>query len=87
MVDHLHKIRNAKLLVARLERLSADSPWAHKASGLRGSLLRSLERIEASQMSGSLNPEEEIYLSGLLEAGFAILKKAAKEITSLEDLE
>lgn len=87
MVDHLHKIRNAKLLVARLERLSADSPWAHKASGLRGSLLRSLERIEASQMSGSLNQEEEIYLSGLLEAGFAILKKAAKEITSLEDLE
>ncbi len=31
------------LLIERLERLSADSPWAHRASGLRRALLRSLE--------------------------------------------
>ena len=30
----------ARMLVARLERLSADSYWAHQASGVRGSLLR-----------------------------------------------
>ena len=32
------------MLVARLERLSADSYWAHQASGVRGSLLRLMEK-------------------------------------------
>jgi hypothetical protein len=32
-----------QLLLARLERISADSPLAHRASGVRGALLRSLE--------------------------------------------
>jgi hypothetical protein len=31
------------LLLARLERISADSPLAHRASGVRGALLRSLD--------------------------------------------
>ena len=35
-----------KRLVDRLERLSADSTYAHQASGLRGTLLRYIERIE-----------------------------------------
>ena len=39
-------VHAARLLATRLERLSADSYWAHKASGLRGSLLRSLEDWE-----------------------------------------
>jgi hypothetical protein len=32
-------------LVDRLERLSADSTFAHKASGLRGSLLRYIHSL------------------------------------------
>ena len=36
-------IDQALLLISRLERLSADSYWAHRASGLRGALLRSLD--------------------------------------------
>lgn len=43
------QLGNARMLVARLERLSADSYWAHQASGLRGSLLRCLEQVRESQ--------------------------------------
>jgi hypothetical protein len=57
------------LLIARLERLSADSYWAHQASGVRGSLLRWVE-------GGDVNPR---LLEGLIERGFEVLEKAAKE--------
>jgi hypothetical protein len=89
MVGSSQKIQNAKLLISRLERLSADSIWAHKASGLRGSLLRCLERIERTQLEdpSKSNIEAMTHLSFLLESGFDILQKAAKEITYLEDLD
>jgi hypothetical protein len=61
----------ARLLVSRLERLSADSFWAHRASGLRGSLLRHLETGGEDQ-SGVLDP--------LIRRGFEILEEAAKEL-------
>lgn len=89
MDDGLQKIRNAKLLISRLERLSADSIWAHKASGLRGSLWRCLERIERSQTADHPcgDKEEIAHLAHLLESGFEILKNAAKVITSPDDLD
>ena len=34
------------MLSERLERISADSIWAHRASGVRGSLLHLLEEEE-----------------------------------------
>ena len=57
------------MLVARLERLSADSFWAHQASGVRGSLLRTIEngRLESSDVDI------------LVEMGFDYLEKAARE--------
>ena len=57
------------MLVARLERLSADSYWAHQASGVRGSLLRIIEneRLDSSD------------LDILVEMGFDFLEKAARE--------
>lgn len=36
-----------QLLLVRLERISADSPLAHRASGVRGALMRSLDEEEA----------------------------------------
>lgn len=58
----------------RLERLSADSTYAHQASGLRGTFLRYIERIEAgADMDGTK-------LDQLVEYGFEILRLAAKEI-------
>jgi hypothetical protein len=59
------------LLLARLERISADSCWAHRASGVRGPLLRELEMLE----NGSQDSKPDI----LIAKGFEILKEAAKE--------
>ena len=67
-----------KRLVDRLERLSADSTYAHRASGLRGSLLRYIELIEAGHL---INSDD---LDQLVESSFDILKDAAKEIGDSE---
>lgn len=83
----LATIRTIHMLVARLERLSADSRWAHHASGLRGSLLHSLERIETAEQPGSgLTPEEMQQLESLIQRGFTILESAAFEIRPPEHL-
>jgi hypothetical protein len=60
----------AELLLDRLERISADSPWAHQASGIRASL--------AKRLSGD-RPDIQI-IQGLMESGFKILENAAGEI-------
>ena len=62
-----------RLLIARLERISADSFWAHRASGVKGSLLRMLEKSEKR------HPMQQFELKHLLDLGFFILEKAAKE--------
>jgi hypothetical protein len=61
--------RLIRMLIARLERLSADSYWAHQASGVRGSLLRLLEAEKFDSDQGVL----------LVDMGFDFLEKAAKE--------
>jgi hypothetical protein len=68
------------LLVSRLERLSADSHWARRASGLRGNIVKVLEEID-SGLEVSTNR-----LDLLVEASFDILRRAAQEIPDLEAL-
>jgi hypothetical protein len=63
-----------KRLVDRLERLSADSTYAHQASGLRGTYLRNIERLE----SGTQVNQPD--LDQLVELGFELLRRAAEEI-------
>jgi hypothetical protein len=70
------QVELARRLVCRLERLSADSYWAHQASGIRGALLRALEHIERSSI---ISPQSAMHLKRLNEAGFEILLKAAQE--------
>lgn len=65
------------LLLARLEKISADSIWAHRASGVRGSLLRIVEQLEDGQQVESLK------MKRLMSYGFQILESAAKEKTLL----
>lgn len=68
-------LQRANLLVRRLERLSADSVWAHRASGIRASLDK------------ALTSEQEIdfeTLNRLIAQGFDILHKAAQELTPPE---
>jgi hypothetical protein len=80
----------ARFLVAKLERLSADSIWAHRASGLRGALLRAIEGFD---QSGAID-DRSVHGSGdqrleefdrLIAAGFDILEKAAREIPDPKD--
>ena len=78
------RLELARLLVARLERLSADSRWAHRASGYRGALLDALDEQEDLQTKGDPTAEtqgqERLVL--LMKAGFDMLEKAAREIIS-----
>jgi hypothetical protein len=59
----------AAMLIARMERMSADSYWAHQASGLRGSLLRWMEQ----------DGGDDDQLMGLIARCFTVLERAAKE--------
>jgi hypothetical protein len=78
-MDALQKrIEEANLLIFRLERLSADSYYAHRASGLRGSLLRWVERLE--RQPEALSAEDLQDLEYLLRAAVEILNRAAREI-------
>ena len=71
------KIKTAKLLVSRLERISADSVWAHQVSGIRGSLLKILE-LSYKELSKS---DREI-LDELLIKASEYLEQACIELFS-----
>ncbi len=58
------------MLLARLERVPADSVWAHRASGLRGALLEAAEG--GSSWSSSA-------LEHLTRQAFEILERAAED--------
>jgi hypothetical protein len=60
-----------QLLLSRLERISADSHWAHRASGTRGSLLNALEQYQ----QGHVVDQEA--LDFLINHSFFILERAA----------
>ena len=60
------------MLLERLERIPADSPWAHRASGVRGALIRLFEQIE---MGSSIHPAA---LKSNASMGFHILNEAAR---------
>jgi hypothetical protein len=68
------------LMLDRLERLSADSKYAHRASGLRGSLLRYLDHMEETGKTSLPASPSASYVEDLLSFGFEILEKAAREI-------
>jgi hypothetical protein len=63
------------LLLERLEHISADSILAHRASGIRGALLKVLDQSEREILAGQNN----ININELVSSAFEILAKAAKE--------
>ena len=69
-----------RLLAARLERLSVDSRWARRASGLRGNIIKILEQADAGE------PVAAMRLNLLTDTAFDILRQAAQDIPDLEDL-
>jgi hypothetical protein len=66
--------------MARLERLSADSHWARRASGLRGNIVKVLDEADSG------HEVSQARLELLTEAAFDILRRAAQDIPDLEDL-
>lgn len=74
------RVELLSLLTRRLERLSVDSIWARRASGLRGSLIKALEAVENGE---TLAAED---LDRLIERSFEILRNAAREIPDAEAL-
>jgi hypothetical protein len=67
----------ARILLDRLERISADSAFAHQASGIRASLAKALSQGRA---------EDETFLY-LLDLGFQILEDAAREIPGEDSIQ
>jgi hypothetical protein len=72
------RVELLRLLAQRLERLSVDSIWARRASGLRGSLIKALDSVDAGE---NYAPE---HLDLLIERSFEILRNAAREIPDAE---
>ena len=65
--------RLVRLLLPRLERISVDSYWAHRASGVRGALVKMLADMEMGVAPDPASLEKNILI------GFEILKEAAEE--------
>ncbi len=81
LVDDSHlQIDLLRLLTSRLERLSADSHWARRASGMRGNIIKIIEQSEAGE---SLDTQRLKYLT---DAAFELLRKAAQELPDVENL-
>jgi hypothetical protein len=74
------RLEQARMIVQRLERLSADSAWAHISSGYRGSLLKIVDRLERVPDLESVSADEVRLLDFLIGKGFDLLTRAAQEI-------
>ncbi|HET9587376.1 MAG TPA: hypothetical protein VFO91_01185 [Anaerolineales bacterium] len=72
MSDSQPDIKLIRMLLERLERTPADSPWAHRASGVRGALMKMLEQMELGDAIDPVTLREDMSI------GFQILKEAAR---------
>jgi len=70
---HVSEIRTLHFLLSRLERISADSSVAYRASGVRGSMLRVVEKLETGR------PVPSQVVRRLVESAYGLLEKAAAE--------
>jgi hypothetical protein len=66
-------LRTLRILLARLERISADSVTAHRASGVRGAMLRALDQLEKQEQV------PEYVVKRLIDSGYILLQRAAEE--------
>jgi hypothetical protein len=72
-MGHTEETKFIQLLLARLERVSVDSYWAHRASGIRGALLKTLEELEQGR------PPRRGTINELISSALKILTGAARE--------
>ena len=69
----IEDLRILQFLLSRLERISADSAVAYRASGVRGAMLRMVEKLEVGRPVSSQDVKR------LIESGYSLLEKAAQE--------
>ena len=69
-----NELKLLQLMLSRLERISVDSRLAHRASGLRGSLLTIIDNIDQRQIVSISETDQR-----LIDQGFSILERAASE--------
>lgn len=74
------RLNLARMIVDRMERLSADSSWAHISSGYRGSILNTFDRLEHVADIEALSDEDVAALDTLIYRGLDLLASAAREI-------
>jgi hypothetical protein len=74
------RLEQARMIVQRLERLSADSRWAHISSGYRGSLIKIIDRLDHLPDVEQAGADDVRLLDFLIDKGFDLLAKAAREI-------
>jgi hypothetical protein len=72
MPDSQADLQLIRMLSERLERISADSVWAHRASGVRGTLLRILDVAQGE------TPPDPKTITDIISTAFNILSRAAK---------
>ena len=77
MVEDDGLLALARLLSTRLERLSVDSSWARRASGVRGALLKAIEAVETGEADLEQN---RLRLEKLIRLGFEMVENAAREL-------
>ena len=75
---HTCQLQQARHLIHRLERLSADSLWARRASGVRAALLKAVARIEREPAEHQLDQN----LEPLVALGYKMLEKGAQEMVT-----
>jgi hypothetical protein len=80
-------LEQARMLIARLERVSVDSIWARRSSGVRGALLKWVERLENCReyVDHSLSPQEQQELELSVKSGFEYLARAARDCSPQMD--
>jgi len=76
MTDYQSEEQLIELLLIRLERISVDSSLAHRASGIRGALIREFEAINSGK---AINTSK---LGQLINHGFRIVEAAASKQVS-----
>jgi hypothetical protein len=80
MSDRPDQTKLLRLLISRLERLSVDSHWARRASGLRGNMVKALEEAESGEKISSKR------LDLLTHSAFEILRRAAQDIPDIDEI-
>jgi hypothetical protein len=74
-------LEEAKLLIYRLERISADSIWARRSSGHRGVLLKWVEDFETKSQTNEIDADsiDLVTIEDLIRTGYVFLENAARE--------